>query len=158
MIATGDTLFLEEQIDGQSLERAWPSLSESQKSDIAGKVSEVRKQLCSVTSTSIQTIGQGPCYPRLLFFDGKPRRPFQSDAEMWDDLFLTFQELTWPQQVLGGLKKRVPKCEPYVLTHADLNIGNIMIKYGKLAAILIGNALPITRYGMNTSQRLGHGL
>lgn len=127
---------LEERVDGQTLEKAWPSLSESQKKDIADQVSEIRKQLCSITSTSIQTIDQGPCYPKLLFFDGKPHGPFHSDSELWDDLFLTFQEKSWPQQVLVNLRKRVPKCEPYVLTHSDLNLSNIMVKDGKLAAIL----------------------
>ncbi|CAL5870869.1 uncharacterized protein PFLUO_LOCUS5110 [Penicillium psychrofluorescens] len=127
---------LEERVDGQTLEKAWPSLSESQKKDIADQVSEIRKQLCSLTSTSIQTIDQGPCYPKLLFFDGKPHGPFNSDSELWDDLFLTFQEKSWPQQVLENLRKRVPKCEPYVLTHSDLNLSNIMVKDGKLAAIL----------------------
>lgn len=55
---------------------------------------------------------------------------------MWDDLFLTYQNMSWPQQVLDNLRKRVPKCEPYVPTHADLNLGNIIVKDGKLAAIL----------------------
>lgn len=34
------------------------------------------------------------------------------------------------------MKKRLPKCEPYVLTHCDLNLSNIMVKDGELTGIL----------------------
>lgn len=79
---------LEERVDGQTLEEAWPSLSESQKTDIADQVVGVRKQLQSVTSASIQSVDQSPCYPGLLFFDLQPRGPFLSDLDLWNALSL----------------------------------------------------------------------
>jgi hypothetical protein len=54
---------LQERIQGQTLEQAWPSLSESQKMAIADQVIEVRNQLRSITSISIQSVDQSPCYP-----------------------------------------------------------------------------------------------
>lgn len=104
------------------------------KIDIADQVVQVRKQLKSITSTSIQCVDQSPCYPGLLFFDLEPRGPFHSDEELWDALALNLQHL--PQLVLGNLKKCLPKCEPYVLTHCDLNLGNIMVQDGKVVSIL----------------------
>lgn len=83
-----------ERIDGQTLEEAWPSLSESQRVAIADQVVQMRKQLrSSVTSTSIQCVDQSPCYPGLLFFDIEPRGPFHSAQELWDTLALTLQHL-----------------------------------------------------------------
>lgn len=60
---------LNKRINGQTLEEAWTTLSESQKIDIADQVVEVRKQLWFVMSTSIQCVDQSPCYPGLLYFD-----------------------------------------------------------------------------------------
>lgn len=130
----GRYFVMNERIDGQTLEEAWPSLSELQKIAIADQVVQVRKQLRSVTSGSIQCVDQSPCYPGLLFFDLEPRGPFHSDQELWDALALKLRHL--PQQVLENLKKRLPKCEPYVLTHCDLNLGNIMVQDGKVVSIL----------------------
>ncbi|CAG8373869.1 unnamed protein product [Penicillium salamii] len=98
------------------------------------QVVQVRKQLRSVTSASIQCVDQSPCYPGLLFFDLEPHGPFHSDQELWDALAFNLRHL--PQQVLENLKKRLPECGPYVLTHCDLNLGNIMVQNGKVVSIL----------------------
>ncbi|KAB8202489.1 kinase-like protein [Aspergillus parasiticus] len=113
---------LEERVDGQTLEEAWPSLSTSQKALIADQVAEVRNQLKNITSPSIQSVDQGPC-------------PFHSDIELWNAIALTLHDpprRQFPLKALENLKKRFPPCEPYVLTHCDLNVGNIMVKDGKL--------------------------
>ena len=126
---------LTERIQGQTLEQAWPSLSEAQKISIADQVVQVRKQLRSnFTSTTIQTVDQGPCYPGLLFLDMKPYGPFHSDQELWDALAVAYNNL--PQDIFNNVKKRFPKSEPYVLTHCDLNLGNIMIRDGEMVGIL----------------------
>ena len=135
----GRYFVLQERIQGQTLEHAWPSLSDFQKTAIADQVVEVRKQLRSLTSTSIQSVDQSPCYPGLLFPDRNSHGPFHSDLELWDALSLTLHDppkRTFPQRALENLKKRLPRCEPYVLTHCDLNLGNIMVKDGMLAGIL----------------------
>ncbi|KAE8345925.1 hypothetical protein BDV24DRAFT_148025 [Aspergillus arachidicola] len=38
--------------------------------------------------------------------------------------------------IQSNLKMRFPSCEPYVLTHCDLNVGSIMVKDGKLVGSL----------------------
>lgn len=130
---------LQERIQGQTLEQAWSSLSEAQKVEIADEVVGIRKQLRSLTSTSIQRVDQSPCFPGLLFFDCEPRGSFQSDDELWDAISLSLCDpptKSFPQRALANFKKRLPKCEPYVLTHCDLNLGNIIVKDGRLAGIL----------------------
>ncbi|CRG83008.1 hypothetical protein PISL3812_00356 [Talaromyces islandicus] len=126
---------LTERIQGQTLEQAWPSLSESQRISIADQIVQVRKQLRSkFTSTSMQTIDQGPCYPGLLFLDIKPHGPFHSDLELWDALALAYSNL--PQPIFDKLRKGFPNSEPFVLTHGDLNLGNIMVQDGQVVGIL----------------------
>lgn len=135
----GRYFVLQRRIQGQTLEQAWPSLSESQKTAIADQVVEVRNELRSITSTSIQSVDQASCYPGLLFSDRESHGPFHSDFELWDAISLTLHDpprRVFPQRALENLKKRLPQCEPYVLTHCDLNLGNIMIENGELAGIL----------------------
>lgn len=132
--SNGRYFVLQERIQGQTFEQAWSSLPESQKIAIADQVVEVRNQLRYITSTSIQSVDQSPCYP-LLFSDRKPHGPFHSDLELWDAISIILRE-TFPQRALENLKKRLPKCEPYNLTHCDLNLGNIMVKDGVLTGIL----------------------
>lgn len=118
-----------ERIQGQTLEQAWPTLSESQRMSIADQVVQVRKQLQSnFTSTTMQSVDQGPCYPGLLFLDMEPYGPFHSDLELWDALAMAYNNL--PKDVFENLKKRFPKSEPFVLTHCDLNLGNVMVQNG----------------------------
>lgn len=130
----GQYFVLLERIKGQTLEQAWTSLSESQKIAIADQVLDARQQLRSITSLSMQSVDNTPCYPGLLFFDLEPHGPFNSDLELWNALVPTLPDL--PHRVLEGLKRSMPKCEPYVLTHCDLNLGNIIFQNGKLVGIL----------------------
>ncbi|KAL4934880.1 hypothetical protein BDV06DRAFT_208109 [Aspergillus oleicola] len=132
--SNGRYFVLQKRTQGQTLEQAWPSLTEHQKLAIADQVVEVRKHLRTLTSTSIQCVDQGPCYPGLLFSDREPHGPFHSDLELWEALCLTLQAL--PQQALQNLKRCLPQCGPYVLTHCDLNLGNIMVRDGALVGIL----------------------
>lgn len=59
---------MNERIRSQTLEEAWLSLSEPQKLAITDQVIQVRKQLLSVPSTSIECVDHSPCCPGLLFF------------------------------------------------------------------------------------------
>ncbi|CDM29129.1 Protein kinase-like domain [Penicillium roqueforti FM164] len=109
----GQYFVLLERIQGQTLEQAWSSLSDTQKIAIADEFIGIRKH--------------------------EPHGPFHSDIELWDAPSLTLHDpptRSFPQRALANLKERLPKCEPYVLTHCDLNLGNIMVKDGRLAGIL----------------------
>lgn len=115
-----------------TLEQAWPPLSEDQKISIADQVVQVHKQLWSnFTSTTIQTVDQGPCYPGLLFLDMKLYELFLSNQELWDALAVVYNNL--PQAVFNNVRKHFPKSE---LTHCDLNLSNIMIWDGEMVGIL----------------------
>jgi aminoglycoside phosphotransferase (APT) family kinase protein len=42
----------------------------------------------------------------------------------------------FPERALEDFRKRLPKCRPYVLTHGDLSVGNIIVENDRLAGIL----------------------
>ncbi|RDW70510.1 uncharacterized protein DSM5745_08021 [Aspergillus mulundensis] len=115
---------------------AWAELTEAQKIAIADQVVDVREKLRELASTAMQGVGGGPCYPGLLFSDREPHGPFHSDLELRGALNLNIQARGLPNHVLENLGKLLPQCRPYVLTHCDLNLGNIMVKDGALVGIL----------------------
>lgn len=49
---------------------------------------------------------------------------------------LTLTIYSIPLKVLENLKQRLPKFEPYVLSHCDLNLDNVMVQDGKVVGIL----------------------
>ncbi|KAJ5714864.1 uncharacterized protein N7483_012045 [Penicillium malachiteum] len=136
---------LTERMKGQTLDEVWSSLSETQKNSIADEVVAVRRNLRSITSNAIQDVDRNATRIWLLcydLFDSVPYGPFHSD-ELWDAISNSLQRygmhvpsLQVPKKVLDDMKKRMPKCEPYVLTHCDLNVCNIMVQDGKLVGIL----------------------
>lgn len=131
---------LQKRIEGETLEKVWPSLSGDQKVTIASQVTGICKHLQSITSSSIESVDRSACSPTLLFFDFETHGPFHSDADLWDAISLILhnppEKSLFPQNVLDNLKNCFPKCAHYVLTHCDLNIGNIMAKDGQLVGIL----------------------
>lgn len=133
-------MILMERVKGQTLEDAWSTLSETEKETIADQVAEALKQLRSFESTNMRDIDQGPIYSGWLFGDPeKPFGPFSFDSELWDSLRHRFHQppmKVFPEHALENLRKRLPDCRPYVLTHGDLNSGNIVVENGKLAGIL----------------------
>jgi hypothetical protein len=138
---------MNEPTDGQTLKKAWPSLSEPQETAVADQVVQVRKQPRFVPSASIQCVNHSPCYPGLIVFDLEPRGPFHADQELWDALSLHLHHI--PQKVLDNLKKRLPKHEPYVLTLCELNVGNIMIQDANFVGILNWEYAALFLSGMN---------
>ena len=134
----GRCFLLQEKIKGQKLEDAWPSLSKAQKENIADGVVGVRKQLRMLNSTSIQGIGQPQSLLRQILPVRDKHAPFHSDDELWNAISLNLERPTtkvFPQKALDNLRKCLPKCEPYVVTHCDLNMAKITVQNGKLAGI-----------------------
>ncbi|KAJ6024297.1 hypothetical protein N7540_005094 [Penicillium herquei] len=135
----GRYFVLTERMKGQTLEKVWSSLSETQKISITDEVIAIRRNLRSITSDAIQGVDRNAANIGLLFFDSGPHGPFHSDTELWDALSISLQSSVkelLPKEVLDNMKKRMPQCEPYVLTHCDLNLGNIIVQDGKLVGIL----------------------
>ncbi|KAL2825231.1 kinase-like protein [Aspergillus pseudoustus] len=135
----GRYFMLVERLRGQTLEQAWPSLSEEQKADIADHVVAVRKALRNITASAIQSVNGGQCTPVLLTLASGDQEtpPFSADFNLCDAIRRTLREREFPEDVLNNLLNRLPKGEPYVLTHCDLNLGNIVVKEdGSLAGIL----------------------
>ncbi|RAH60866.1 aminoglycoside phosphotransferase [Aspergillus piperis CBS 112811] len=131
----GNHFSMQTQLDGETLENAWPRLSKDQKATIADQVADVCKQLQSITSPSIQGIDGGACPLDMVFDDGELQGPFHSDSEFRDAISRELSSSLFSNKK-DELMKHFPVCGPYVLTHGDLNISNIMVKDGQLVGII----------------------
>jgi hypothetical protein len=94
----GRYFVLNERIDGQTLEEAWTSLSEPQKIDVADQVVKVRKQLRSVTSTSISVLIKAHVIQAYYFSILSPVDRFtltKSSGMLWPLTFTTQGQCHW---------------------------------------------------------------
>ncbi|PVH83497.1 kinase-like protein, partial [Cadophora sp. DSE1049] len=148
---TDQTRFvLMSRAEGVTLQSIWGSLSEDQKLSYSRQVAEVLQELRKYTSpvaqkvdgTPLDDIAIGVCLDlvpcckkigstRKAWIDnlaeelrhGLARRHKTNDPGFIEE---KFQEL----------RERFPNQEPYVLSHGDLHAGNIMVKDGKIEAII----------------------
>ncbi|KAE8344080.1 hypothetical protein BDV24DRAFT_149327 [Aspergillus arachidicola] len=113
-------------LNGQTIEEAWPTLSQPQKEHIADQVAEYIQQLRQFQSPIMQSIDGGPLYSNWLFLndEDKPYGSLDSDKQLHIALMQALKE------------SASAICTPYTFTHGDLNCQNVLVKDGELAGIL----------------------
>ncbi|PLB50302.1 kinase-like protein [Aspergillus steynii IBT 23096] len=137
----GRHYMLRQHMGGAALKDAWGWLTEGQKRSLAAQVADVVRRMQTIASPSMQAVDGGPCVPQLLFTDAFPHGPFPSDRALWDDLQLTLAcrstyGKAFTGQALDKLQASFPRCAPYVLTHCDLSVENIVVNHGQLVGIV----------------------
>ena len=124
------------RIEGITLDEAWPSLSETEKHDIAKQTCSYLEQLRSLQSNQIESLDHRPLYDAFLFGGDRrtPHGPLKSDDELWDEMVGNIKQL--PDGVQKVLRNSMPPSTPYTFTHGDLSQVNIIVKDAKLAGII----------------------
>lgn len=127
--------FLMKRVPGQSLEDAWPSLSRDEQKgyarEVVGYIAELRK----LTAAAPQTVEGTPVRDKLLGSTRTSVRKIEDKETWWAGVAegLAGRSPEWIER----FKARYPKrTSHYVLTHGDLNIGNIMIHDGHVSGII----------------------
>ncbi|OTB01742.1 hypothetical protein M426DRAFT_265684 [Hypoxylon sp. CI-4A] len=122
------------RVEGETLEEAWPKLSEQDKDRIATQVAEGLAELRQLKSDRIEAVGGKPLYGGL-FIDGKVgQQPLSSDDELWDTMVKPLTSVD--DEKLKILRDNMPQCTPYTFTHADLTNCNIMVKDGNFSGFI----------------------
>lgn len=124
------------RIDGESLEKVWPSLSETERHDIAKQTCSYLAQLRGLHSARIESLDHKPLFDSSLFAGGDniPHGPLTSDDELWNAMIGNITQL--PDTVQNILRQSMPPATPYTFTHADLSQVNIMVKDGQVTGII----------------------
>lgn len=124
------------RIEGITLDKAWPSLSETEKHGIAKQTSDYLTQLRTLHSDQIESLDHGPLHASLLFAgrDGSPHGPLKSDGELWDEMAGGIKQLD--DKIQSLIRQKMPPATPYTFSHGDLSQVNILVKDGKVTGII----------------------
>ncbi|KAI0857616.1 kinase-like domain-containing protein [Xylaria cubensis] len=123
-----------EYIEGQTLKQAWPVLTPDQRSDILDQLRGYIAQLRALKGTQLGRLdGQGVVVPSIMTRSGGP---FATLAELHDwlvkpPLRLQSESMYW-HQITTHLSSECP----IVFTHGDIAARNIMVRNGKIVALL----------------------
>lgn len=123
-----------EYIEGQTLQQAWSVLTDDQRSDIMAQLRGYIAQMRALGGIHLGRLdGQGVVVPSIMTRSGGP---FSTSVEFHDWLVrppkrLQAQSMYWHQitAALGGEY-------PIVFTHGDVAARNIMVRDGRIVAIL----------------------
>ncbi|KAK0112735.1 hypothetical protein ONS95_014470 [Cadophora gregata] len=135
---------------GVTLQSIWEELSSDQKLSYSKQVADVIKELRTYTSPVPQKVDGTPlddfiigfCYPMVPHC-----KKIGSTGKTWIDNLaeelrhgLAIEHDTNDPAIIDekfrDLRENFPNQEPYVLSHLDLHASNIMVKDGKIEAIL----------------------
>ncbi|PWW74177.1 kinase-like protein, partial [Tuber magnatum] len=130
-----------EKVEGEPLHKVWVHLDRAGKERLALQFSDCLDELRRITSPVIRSFEGGPLHDEHgVLFDRRntAQGPFPDHQSLW--LALTSQLQNSPsstiQQALIALRSIMPQGFPAVLTHADLHQGNILVRHGRIAAII----------------------
>ncbi|KAK1768748.1 kinase-like domain-containing protein [Phialemonium atrogriseum] len=123
-----------EYVEGQTLQQAWPVLTPDQRSDIMAQLSGYIAQMRSLGGIHLGRLdGQGVVVPSIMTRSGGP---FGTLTEFHDWLVqpphrLQAQSMYWHQ-----ITTQLGAEYPIVFTHADIAARNIMVRDGRIVALL----------------------
>lgn len=127
--------FLTPRAPGKSLEEAWVELSTETKKTCAREVVEYMVQLRTHTSATMQTVDGGPVRNRLIGNRNNLATEFDDKETWWARVEHAFSKRSeeWREKMKTGYPLHAT---PYVLTHGDLNTGNVFVHNGHASAII----------------------
>ncbi|EPS35523.1 hypothetical protein H072_11098 [Dactylellina haptotyla CBS 200.50] len=127
-----------EYIEGDCLEDVWDGLELQTKEDIINQLRDILTELRSLEGTFIGTVDQAHCEDVLFEETDVPRGPYNSEEEFSQgivDTLLEKEDTAFPRMVCAMVKD-VLKGHKIVFTHGDFLPRNIMVRDGKVVAIL----------------------
>jgi hypothetical protein len=136
---------------GDGLDQIWRTLSPEQKSSYKDQLGNAIKQWRQFTSPVAKKVDGSPPEDWIIGYCLRRSAPTcKKVGRTNDDWFENLKEDLCKglseihktedpsviEEKFEELKKNFPKSEPYVLTHGDLNLSNIMVKDGKIEAVI----------------------
>lgn len=121
-------------IEGRTLKEAWPSLSDHQRSDILAQLRDYIGQMHSLQGFYLGRFdGQGVIVPSMMARSGGP---FSTMRTFHDWLVrpprrIEEQSIHWHQ-----ITTQLGADYPIVFTHGDISARNIMVRKGRVVALL----------------------
>lgn len=142
---------LESRVPGNTLMEAWPALSREEKASYSRQLADAIRQLRQFTAPRPQKV-DGSQLDDVVLANCSISRPGNCfkigySVDEWLDglgadlrmglsrIHKTVDPIVIEEK-FQELKDSFPDCEPYVLTHGDLNLTNIIVKDGKIQGLV----------------------
>ncbi|KAK4154542.1 kinase-like domain-containing protein [Chaetomidium leptoderma] len=123
-----------EYIEGQMLQQAWPVLTNDQRTNILDDLRGYIAQLHALSGIHIGRLdGQGAVLPSILPRSGGP---FSTVAELHEWLIRPPKRLEEQSMYWHQITTQLGADYPIVFTHGDIAARNILVRDGRLVAIL----------------------
>jgi serine/threonine protein kinase len=137
---TGHVCILMEYVEGETLEKAWKTLDAPQKAGIIAQLRSYVDQLRAIRGAYIGCVDGTHCEDQFFSDLNDPTSygPFQTESAFCDGLVRSLREReqgTWVDMICRFVKS-VPPHNNIVLTHNDLAPQNILVRGGKVVAII----------------------
>ncbi|KAF3918725.1 hypothetical protein AA313_de0209287 [Arthrobotrys entomopaga] len=135
---TQKTHIVMEYIEGDCLEDLWDELELDKKEDIINQLRQILAELRSLEGTFIGSVDHTHCEDVLFEETNVPRGPYNSEEEFSQgivDTLLEKEDTAFPRMVCAMVKD-VLKDHKIVFTHGDFLPRNILVRDGKVVAIL----------------------
>lgn len=126
-----------EKVDGECLEYAWQFLDDTQRDSIVQSLRSYVLQLRTLRTPHGRKVcalnGQAVRDSRITSCD--PVGPFFDEAS-FNDYLITTAEIFMDETILPEIRARMREDHRIVFTHGDLAPRNIIVKDGKVAALI----------------------
>lgn len=126
-----------EQVDGECLEYAWQSLDEAQQNSIIKALQAYISQLRALPTPHGRRIcalnGEAVKDSRITSY--RPVGPFTDEAQ-FNDYLVEAAEIFMDETTIPRIRARMREDHKIMFTHGDLAPRNIIVKNGKVAALI----------------------
>lgn len=120
-------------VEGTTLHEAWNGLSDTARATISAQLRDYINQLRAIKGSYVGGFGRGPALDLRHFrFEGGP---FDTEAE-YNDFVLADLLPACPPVVRSMAHSQLRTDHDIVFTHGDLNAKNIMVRDGRVVAII----------------------
>ncbi|KAF4944895.1 hypothetical protein FGADI_12364 [Fusarium gaditjirri] len=123
-----------EYIQGQTLKEVWPSLKPNERSEILAQLKDYIAQMRALKGTYLGRFdGQGVIVPSMMTRSGGPFHTLESfhDWLVRPPKRIAQQSMYWHE-----ITTQLAAACPIVFTHADISSRNIIIRDGRIVALL----------------------
>ncbi|KAI0198791.1 kinase-like domain-containing protein [Astrocystis sublimbata] len=131
--ATTPTSITMDFVEGTTLQESWNDLTDEERTNVSDQLRDYLTQLRAVKGSYIGGFARGPAIDSRLFdFEGGP---FETEAE-WNEFLLEGLVESCPPALRSMLSTQLRTDHEIVLTHGDLHATNIMVRDGRIVALI----------------------
>ena len=133
----GQGYIIMEYIDGKRLDEAWESYSQSEKENVCRQLKAYIEQLRACKGTGVGAVGGTHCEDQFFSDDPTGYGPFATIGDFHLGLIRALRakdQSSWTEMVVKFIEA-LPQ-QGIVLTHGDLAPRNILVRDGKVVALL----------------------